>query len=719
MNQSFTSKDHEKTLHYLNEMKDSGYLIGLDCESLTIKFVSENICDIIDGKYSLDQIVGSKLEYFFPFDLDFDLLKDQSIGECEKKFVISNEKKYFLIYYRFQDYYYIELEEDNNTNSQFYTENFTERIIFSRTKDENWENLVDAIKKITQFNGVMIYKFSDNQEAKVISERFDHGIEDIVTAEDVCSLVNDKEFLLAKNISYVSNLNDSTIKIISEDDQKIDLIFSEFAPIPKVYFKKLNQINVNSFFSVPIVVNHKLWGMLVCVNTQPKSIQLSKRLQCVRLARFARVSFVNFKYEEKTKFRHRFNNLLNSVKDNLLNENGYDKLSSNLSGMLNIANADGIAFVNNGQVLTYGNVPSNEEIKSIKRWFLNEEFKDVYFSDSFYLDYGKTLDLTPNSAAIAGKILDTGKRTLLIWFKKDSSPQEYSLGQDQPLKFEVKDYSTSTKRIVIRREIKTVHRSFWKKREIEIIHDILHHISKTTNVKSFKIAELQTQLQEVNHELNSFSHSISHDLRTPLAVMRLNCQMLQKSLESQNLNYDRIDNVIAEIDNVTEMMQEILNFSKAKNSDLFLQEVDCEQLLDKVIKDSIIYNNVGQIDVVLGKLYPVFSDKTMAYEIFSNLINNAIKYTSKTESPKLEISSSIMNNQVVYKFKDNGIGIKESDREKMFKMFSRMSNSSGFKGNGVGLYIVNRMMQRLEGSIDFNSEENIGTEFILKFNVPK
>lgn len=720
MNNSYTSNNHEKTLYYLNKVKKTGYLIGLDIDTLCIQFVSENINNLLENKYDLSEIIGAKLEYIFQFNLDFELLNTLAEGEYEKKFVFSNGCKFFLIYYLYQDYYYIELEEDNNTNSQFYTENFTERIIFSKTKEDNWQNLVHSVQKITNYDRVMIYRIKDDSSFQSIADSSETQYFDNPYIFD--QLINKKDLFIfqKKRNIYLSSLEQVDQHIISNQEKCIDLHFSELNLVNEMYINELKKSGYSSFFSIPIIVNHKIWGLLISVNKDSKAIPLSKRLQCVRLTRFARVSYVNFKYEEKTKLRYRFNYLLNSIKENLLIENDYEKISENLPGMLSFTGASGIAFVNESIVSSYGKVPSKEEILAIKKWASNEDLKDIYFSDSFYSDYGLELEITPASYGISCKIIDSTKKNFIIWFKPlEESAYNSNKLLSESMFYDIKDYSTSTKKIVARKELKGQKIAAWKKKEIKIIHDIVHLIGKTIQAKSFKISELQNQLQEVNQELNSFSHSISHDLRTPLAVMRLNCQLLQKSLESQNLNYDRIDNVIAEIDNVTEMMQEILNLSKVKNSELILEELDCSKLLDKIIKESIIYNNVGHIEIVLGILHPIFCDKIMAYEIFSNMINNAVKYSSKAEKPKIEISSAILNNQVVYKFKDNGIGIKESDREKMFKLFSRMSNSSSFKGTGIGLSIVHRMMSRIEGSIDYTSEENIGTEFILKFNLPK
>jgi len=107
----------------------------------------------------------------------------------------------------------------------------------------------------------------------------------------------------------------------------------------------------------------------------------------------------------------------------------------------------------------------------------------------------------------------------------------------------------------------------------------------------------------------------------------------------------------------------------------------------------------------------------MLHQVFLNIINNAIKYSSNQEKPVVEIEGSEEGNKIIYRIKDNGIGISEENKHKMFKIFNRMDNAKQFKGNGVGLSIVHRIMSRLGGNIDYESDKN-GTCFILTFQKP-
>lgn len=123
-------------------------------------------------------------------------------------------------------------------------------------------------------------------------------------------------------------------------------------------------------------------------------------------------------------------------------------------------------------------------------------------------------------------------------------------------------------------------------------------------------------------------------------------------------------------------------------------------------------------EIIVGDLPNVMGDETMLTQVFLNIIGNAVKYSSKSENPKVEINGKVEGDYVIYTVKDNGIGIPESAQAHMFKIFNRMDNAKSFEGNGVGLSIAYRIMKRLGGNITYESKENEGTTFILTFKKP-
>ncbi|HEX7869689.1 MAG TPA: HAMP domain-containing sensor histidine kinase, partial [Chryseobacterium sp.] len=259
----------------------------------------------------------------------------------------------------------------------------------------------------------------------------------------------------------------------------------------------------------------------------------------------------------------------------------------------------------------------------------------------------------------------------------------------------------------------------WGSKNVIAVNLIRDLVLETSHKQYITIKKLNDQLKKVNEELDSFSYTISHDLGTPLTVMKLNAQMLLKSFgETSDKNKNKINSIIDEINSMAEMMQNVLQLSRAKHSEIQLENIETSPTIQKITENAKMTYDAQKSIVVIKECPEVLADKTMLHQVFLNIINNAVKYSSDQEQPIIEIEGTEQGDKIIYRIKDNGIGIPEENKHKMFKIFNRMDNAKKFKGNGVGLSIVHRIMNRLGGNVDYESS-NEGTCFILTFQKPK
>ena len=179
-----------------------------------------------------------------------------------------------------------------------------------------------------------------------------------------------------------------------------------------------------------------------------------------------------------------------------------------------------------------------------------------------------------------------------------------------------------------------------------------------------------------------------------------------------------LNTIITQVDAMSDMIKNVLELSKIKKSEIELKNIEVDDLINKLAEDSKISFDSPHTEVIIENTPEVLGDPTMVYQVFGNVIGNAIKYSSKSSKPRVKIIGEVYESAVTYKITDNGIGIDKQDAGKMFKIFSRMSNAKAFHGNGVGLSIVQHLMEKMGGEITYESENGIGTTFILKFQKP-
>jgi PAS domain S-box-containing protein len=225
------------------------------------------------------------------------------------------------------------------------------------------------------------------------------------------------------------------------------------------------------------------------------------------------------------------------------------------------------------------------------------------------------------------------------------------------------------------------------------------------------------QLESTNRELESFSYSVSHDLRAPLRAIDGFALMIEEDYS------DRLDaegrRYLAVIrDNSRRMgalIDDLLSFSRLGRLPVGVQEVNVESLVHEVLEEMSTGQNLPQIEI--ESLPPVKADRGLLRQVWVNLLSNAIKYSSKSASPRIQVSGRQNGTENQYSISDNGVGFDMTYVEKLFGVFQRLHRADEFSGTGVGLAIVHRVITRHGGRVWAEGRINEGATF--SFALPK
>lgn len=222
-------------------------------------------------------------------------------------------------------------------------------------------------------------------------------------------------------------------------------------------------------------------------------------------------------------------------------------------------------------------------------------------------------------------------------------------------------------------------------------------------------------LRQANAELETFSYSVSHDLKAPLRSLEGFSKILLDNYKGKiDADADRWLNFIA--DNAHRMgvlINDILNFSRVSRSNLSKTHIDMKVLAERAFTTQRVNYPDKTIIFNLETIPDSFGDNAMLGQVWQNLISNALKYSSNNKTIHITITGRSDDNFHIYSIKDNGIGFDEKYKDKLFGVFQRLHTTSEFEGTGVGLAIVNRIIQKHNGWITAHSEKGKGTEFIF------
>jgi len=233
-----------------------------------------------------------------------------------------------------------------------------------------------------------------------------------------------------------------------------------------------------------------------------------------------------------------------------------------------------------------------------------------------------------------------------------------------------------------------------------------------------RVTARTAQLEAANKDLESFSYSVSHDLRAPIRAIRGFSSLL---IEDHGAALDaearrKIGVVSAEATRMGSLIDDLLAFSRLGRRAIEPSELDMQQLAQTTYERLCQADNT-RVDFRLGSLPRATGDRGLFEQVWVNLLSNAIKFSSKKESPVIEVGGISQEHEHVYFVRDNGAGFDAKYRDRLFGVFQRLHSDSDFSGTGVGLALVHRIVTRHGGRVWADGELGRGATF--HFTVPK
>ncbi len=233
-----------------------------------------------------------------------------------------------------------------------------------------------------------------------------------------------------------------------------------------------------------------------------------------------------------------------------------------------------------------------------------------------------------------------------------------------------------------------------------------------------RVRERTADLEAANKELEAFSYSVSHDLRAPLRAIGSFSHILFEehathlSPDAQNL----LSRVTANTRRMERLIEDLLRFSRLGRQPLAKQPINIAPLVREVLEELHKEQGDRRINVQVGDLPDCVGDPSLLKQVFVNLLSNAFKYTRQQETASVEVGYQAQEGEGVYFVRDNGVGFDMNHAGKLFGVFQRLHRADEFEGTGVGLSIVQRILQRHGGRIWVHAAVNSGATFY--FTIP-
>jgi signal transduction histidine kinase len=246
---------------------------------------------------------------------------------------------------------------------------------------------------------------------------------------------------------------------------------------------------------------------------------------------------------------------------------------------------------------------------------------------------------------------------------------------------------------------------------------------------------LMEQLEQKNEELQSIVYATSHDLRSPIvnllgfsSELESGCRRLSQILSDHDTSMslqeeislvmktdimESLGFIIASGRKMDSLLEGLLRISRIGTASLSIMNLQMSQLMNEVVKAMEYQIKQYQVEMLIHPLPDCRADKNQVNQVFSNLIDNAIKYLAPARKGRIEVSGCIQNNEAVYTVEDNGIGIEPRQHKKIFELFFRLPSQNQVDGEGIGLTMIQRILDRNNGRIWVESKPAVGSRFYV------
>ncbi|HEY4541556.1 MAG TPA: ATP-binding protein [Noviherbaspirillum sp.] len=585
------------------------------------------------------------------------------------------------------------------------------------------------IKHITGFGRVLVYHFDHQDHGHVVAEIGDPGYPSYLNqrfpAADVP--VQARELYVTNHIRLIPDANYQPARLIPEHNPltgaPTDLTFSTLRSVSPVHLQYMRNMGTPASMSISLVVKGRLWGLISCHHAEPRYVPFEVRAACEHLAQILALRIESREESDESQYRLELRRILVAMLAGLSRTPDFtDNVASVSHDLLRFGSASGVALVFEHRICRFGDAPSEEDIRELVQWLSTYSHDDVFHTDALSQLMPEARRMARQASGILAIPISRLHRHYLIWFRPEvvhtiewaGDPHEKERQAQTPGAALTPRASFDTWR-------ETVHGTSlpWRASEIETALEFRTALLGIVLERAEQMAELAEELGRANKELESFSYSVSHDLRAPLrhivGYSDLLLEFERASLSERGERYLR--NIKDSARFAGKLVDDLLSFSQMGRASLRPRQTNLNELVNACI-ERLSHDLQGrEVRWEIGELPTLVADPSFLQLALHNLLANAVKYTRPRQQAVISVSGETTADSTIVHVRDNGVGFNAEYKHKLFGVFQRLHRLEEFEGTGIGLANVQRIVERHGGQVWADSVLGEGASF--SFSIPK
>ncbi|MDB6146067.1 MAG: Phytochrome, two-component sensor histidine kinase [Pseudomonas sp.] len=709
-------------IHIPGSIQPHGLLLVVAESELMILQASANASDFLGVNGAL---VGKTLDTLFGSEHASSVrqaLSDLDANDDDPLRLVLGGHGFDVLMHRHQGALILELELSVNaiSDQQKHVGRALRRMQAATTLADLYQVAVNEIQTLTGYDRVTIYRFEEEGHGQVIGEAL---MPDMQPYLGHCFPASDippqaRELYRLNWIRVIPDAEYRPVPILPvlrpDTGQPLDLSFAVLRSVSPVHCEYLKNMGVRSSMSISLLKNDRLWGLITCGHREPLKVPHELRVACKSIGQLLSMQISLLEDRETRDHEAQKSALLvelvramEAAEDDVL-----EGLSSCPQALMALTDASGAAVLIESRVHLFGQCPSAYDVRLLYRW-VRQQAAGLYHTASLGAEYEPARAYQEIVSGLQVFMLPKPLDNAVMWFRAETkstiswsgNPDKLATGRLHPrLSFELWQQQVDGKS---RR---------WGKGDLYAVESLRR--SALENDLSRQV-EREHQAVRARDELVAV---VSHDLRNPMTIIAMQCGMMQKMVGQSDSNTTRrmgsaIDTMQQATSRMNALLDDLLDTSKieAGRYRVSLCTTDVGLMLEQICEILEPMAAAKQIALTYRATPGLMmqADQERMFQVFSNLLGNAIKFTPPTG--QIAVSAEAQEESVLFRVEDNGIGINPEQLPHIFDRYwaGREANPTG---TGLGLYITHGIVEAHGGRLWVASKAGQGSVF--SFTIP-
>jgi len=598
------------------------------------------------------------------------------------------------------------------------------RLQAAKSLDELYAISVTEIRELTGYDRVMIYRFEEEGHGQVIAESAAPEMDAykglFFPATDIPQQARELYRLnwlrIIPDAAYVPSPLLPALR--PDTGEPPDMGHAVLRSVSPIHCQYMLNMGVRSSMSISLLKDDRLWGLISCGNREPLQVSHTLRSACQTIGQVLslQISLLEDQHIQRQRLakHHMLDRLSRAMSE--APEDVYNGLLENASALLTLVDAGGVAVIVDSQVHLIGQCPTADQVMALQEWLLTRP-QPVFESSSLGAVFPAAQAYPHVASGLLAFSLPKPVVNGVLWFRAEVKDSVHWSGNPEKSKRVVNDRLQPRESFAAWKQQVNGTARAWNAGEVYAASDLR---------RSALEADLSRQVlreQDAVRARDELVAVVSHDLRSPLTVIVMQCGMMQRviaadaSPASKRLN-SAIDTLQRASGRMTRLLEDLLDTSKieAGRYSIDVQPLDVSQFFEDTwsLLSPLAQNKYIELTFTTEPELKMFADPERMFQVLSNLVGNAIKFTPKAGT--VSVNARADGDTVVVTVVDSGNGIAPDQLPHIFERYWRIREGNP-SGTGLGLYISRGIVKAHGGDLSAASEPGVGSEF--RFTVPR